>query len=124
MSPLLFAQTQSVSTLSPAQKTGFELGYIIAVTAVVLASGAIVIKIGASRGHVVLGIIGALCAAGTAAICSFVFAAVTGYIFFGCGGIPVAILFGVIIKILPTPKNQPLLTRAEIEAETRRARGF
>ncbi|HJZ91695.1 MAG TPA: hypothetical protein VKE40_12545 [Gemmataceae bacterium] len=124
MSPLLFAQAQSAPSLNPGQKTGVELFYILIVTALVLAAGAIVIKIGASRGHIVLGIIGGLCSAGAVAVSSFLFAANPLLYFLACGGLPVAIVFGMIIKFLPTPKNQPLLTRAEIEAETRRARGF
>jgi hypothetical protein len=112
MTPILFAQLKYFQQMSPAEKTGFIIGGMIGTTIAVVVCGAIVIMVGASKGHVTLGIIGALLTVPAAA-------------FLGClGGLPVAAVMCFIIKILPTPKNQPLLSRAEIEAETRRARGF
>src|SRR5262245_60150451 len=112
MSPILFAQLKYFQQLSPAEKSGWIIGGMIGSTLAVVICGGIVIMVGAPKGHVTLGIIGALLTVPAAA-------------FLGClGGLPVAAILCFIIKILPTPKNQPLLTRAEIEAETRRARGF
>src|SRR5262245_9849333 len=107
----LFAQFQQVQRLSPAEKTGFILGGMIGSTIAVVVCGAIVITAGASKGHVILGIIGALLTVPAAA-------------FGGCLiGLPVAGIFCILIKILPAPKK-PLLSATEIESEMRRARGF
>ena len=65
-----------------------------------------------ARGHVALGIIGAMLTVPVAAFG------------FGClGALPIAVVFTVLISIIPVPKK-PLLSQAEIEKEMRRARGY
>jgi len=90
---------------------GMALGAIIGITIATVVCAAIPLTVGASRGHVAMGIIGALFVVPAAA-------------FAGClGGLPVAIFFTILIKLLPTP-NRPLLSQAEIEQEVRRIRGY
>jgi hypothetical protein len=92
--------------------TSMTLGAIIGITIATVVCAAIPLTVGASRGHVVMGIIGALFVIPVAA---------SGL---GCiGGLPVAIFFSVIIKLLPAP-NRPLLSQAEVEQEVRRIRGY
>ena len=90
---------------------GFMVLSIIFTAIATVVCAAIPLTTGATRGHVAMGIIGALFVVPAAA-------------FAGClGGLPVALFFSVIIKLLPKP-NRPLLTQAEIEQEVRRIRGY
>jgi hypothetical protein len=91
--------------------TGMTLLAIFWTGVAVVVCGAIPLVTGANRGHVAMGIVGALFVVPAAA-------------FLGClGGLPVAIFFSVIIKLLPKP-NRPLLSQAEVEQEVRRIRGY
>jgi hypothetical protein len=91
--------------------TWFHLGAIAGITIAVIVSAAIPLTTGMTKGHVVLGIIGALITIPIAAL-------------FGClGGLPVACLLSVLISLIPVPKR-PLLSQAEIEKEMRRVRGY
>jgi hypothetical protein len=94
-----------------AYSTAFEMGAILGITIAVIVSCAIPLTTGIAKGHVTLGIIGALV--------TLPFAAMLGCI----GGLPLACIFTVIISAMPAPKR-PLLSQAEIEAEMRRARGY
>jgi hypothetical protein len=87
------------------------LGLIIGTAIAVVVSAAIPLTTGVAKGHVALGIVGALVVLPIAAL-------------FGCiGGLPTACMFAALITIIPAPKK-PLLSQAEIEAEMRRARGY
>jgi hypothetical protein len=91
--------------------TAWELGAVVGLTIAVVVCGAIPLTTGASRGHPIMGIIGALCTVPASA-------------FLGClGGLPVAFFFTILISLLPKP-NKPLLSQSEIEAEQRRMRGY
>ena len=94
-----------------AASTAMELGAIMGITLAVVVCTAIPLTTGVAKGHVTLGIIGALVTLPAASL-------------LGCiGGLPVACVFAAIISIIPAPKNQPLLSQAEIEKEMRRIRG-
>jgi hypothetical protein len=90
---------------------GYALLSIIGTTLAVVICAAIPLTVGASRGHVAMGIIGALFTVPVATMFCFI------------GGIPVAVFFSILIKLLPRP-NRPLLNQAEIEQEVRRIRGY
>lgn len=94
-----------------AMGSGYGMLGIIVITIVTIVCGAIPLITGANRGHIAMGIIGAL----------FVVAA--SAMFCIIGGLPVAIFFHIIIRLLPTP-NRPLLNQSEIEQEVRRIRGY
>jgi hypothetical protein len=92
--------------------TAFELGAILGITIAVVVCCAIPLTTGIAKGHVALGIIGALITLPTAAL-------------LGCiGGLPVACFFSILISVVPVSKNKPLLSQAEIEKEMERARGY
>jgi hypothetical protein len=103
----------SLAEIAPffAMSMAFELGAILGITISVVVCTAIPLTTGMARGHVSLGIIGALITLPAAS-------------FLGClGGLPVAIIFAALISIIPLPKK-PLLSQAEIEKEMARARGY
>src|SRR3954463_14054337 len=88
----LAVQLASVPVL--AMGAGYEMFAIIGLTIATVVCAAIPLTTGATRGHVAMGIIGALFTVPAAA-------------FLGCiGGLPVALFFTVIIKLLPKP-NRP-----------------
>jgi hypothetical protein len=89
----------------------FMIGGIMGIAISVVVSAAIPLTTGMTKGHVVLGIVGALITIPIAAM-------------FGClGGLPVACILAFVISIIPVPKK-PLLSQAEIEKEMRRVRGY
>ena len=91
---------------------GMSMGFIIGITIATIVCAAIPLVAGANRGHIAMGIIGALFTIPVSA---------SGL---GClGGLPVALFFTAIIKLLPAP-NRPLLSQAEMEQEVRRIRGY
>jgi len=72
---------------------------------------AIPLTTGIGKGHVTLGIVGALITLPVAAL-------------LGCfGGLPVAAGLAVLINLIPKVER-PLLSQAEIEAEMRKIRGY
>jgi uncharacterized membrane protein YgaE (UPF0421/DUF939 family) len=88
-----------------------EMGAIVSITIAVVVSCAIPLTTGIAKGHVTLGIIGALITLPVAA-------------FFQClGGLPVGLGLGLLINLIPKVER-PLLSQAEIEAETRKLRGY
>jgi hypothetical protein len=79
MDLVLFAQPNNAA---------FKAGMMVGIVFAVLICGAIPIAVGSSKGQPILGIIGALCAGGTAVL-------------LGClGGLPVAALFSFIIVLV------------------------
>ena len=91
--------------------TAFEMGAIIGITIATIVCTAIPLTTGVARGHVTLGIVGAMVTLPAAAL-------------LGCvGGLPVACVFAAIISFVPPPKR-PLLSQSEIEQEMRRMRGY
>ena len=94
-----------------AASTSLGLGAIIWIVLGV-ACAAIPLVTGVARGHIALGIIGAIFTIPLAAIG------------FGClGSLPVAIFFMILISVIPVPQK-PLLSQEEIEKEMERARGY
>lgn len=92
----LFANTNS-----QAYQAGLMIGIMIAV----LISASIPISVGAKKGQPVLGLIGGICAGGTA-------------LFFGClGGLPVAGVFAVIIMAVGSGDNKRFQQDAYEEEE-------
>ena len=90
---------------------GLELLTILGLTVGVLLCTAIPLVTGVSKGHVTLGIIGALITLPVAA-------------FLGClGGLPVACGLAVLINLIPRV-DRPLLSQSEIEQEMRKLRGY
>jgi len=80
-------------------------------TIAVIVCTALPLTTGMQKGHVGLGIIGALITLPAAAL-------------LGClGGLPVAVICSIIIQVIPS-FERPLLSQAEIEAEMRRMRGY
>jgi uncharacterized membrane protein YraQ (UPF0718 family) len=104
-----------------------EMGTILGITVAAVICSAIPLVAGMTRGHMTLGIVGALFTLPAAALIGIVGATFTfpaAAILFGCvGGLPVAGVFTAIISIVPRP-NRPLLSQSEIEQETRRMRGY
>lgn len=95
-----------------AYSMAFELGAIVGISIAVVICCGIPLTTGITRGHVALGIIGAL-----------IVLPITATL--GCiGGLPVACVFSLIISVVPVSKNKPLLSQAEIEKEMQRARGY
>lgn len=93
-----------------AMSTSLELGAIVYLTVACILCPALPLTMGFGKGHVVLGIIGALITLPCAAL-------------LGCiGGLPVACVFSLVIFLVPVP-NKPLLSQTEIEYEMRRIRG-
>lgn len=89
----------------------FEMGAIVGMTIAVVVSCAIPLTAGIAKGHVTLGIIGALITLPVAAL-------------LGClGGLPVAAGLAVLINMIPK-LERPLLSQSEIEAEMRKIRGY
>jgi hypothetical protein len=94
-----------------ASSFAFELGAIAGITFSVILCSAIPLTTGIAKGHVVLGIIGALITLPVAAL-------------LGClGGLPVGAGLGALISLIPVVER-PLLSQSEIEQETRRLRGY
>jgi hypothetical protein len=94
-----------------AASMAMEIGAIIGLTIAVIVCTALPLTTGMQKGHVGLGIIGALITLPAAAL-------------LGClGGLPVALVCSLIIQLVPK-FDRPLLSQAEIEAETRRMRGY
>jgi len=90
---------------------GFEILGLMWLTLWVVVSCAIPLTTGIAKGHVTLGIIGALITLPVAA-------------FLSCfGGIPVGAALAVLIKLIPKIER-PLLSQSEIEAEMRKIRGY
>jgi hypothetical protein len=88
-----------------------ELLGILGLTTAVIICCAIPLTSGIAKGHVVLGIIGALITLPVAA-------------FLGClGGLPVGAGLAALINIIPRIER-PLLSQSEIEQEMRRLRGY
>jgi hypothetical protein len=88
-----------------------EMGAIIGVSIAVVISAAIPLTTGIAKGHVALGIIGALITIPIAGL-------------FGCiGGLPTAAFMAVLINLIPKI-DRPLLSQSEIEAEMRKLRGY
>jgi hypothetical protein len=89
----------------------YELGAIAGITFAVILCCAIPLTTGIAKGHVVLGIIGALITLPVAAL-------------LGClGGLPVGAGLAALIQLVPTIER-PLLSQSEIEQESRRLRGY
>lgn len=89
----------------------FEMGAIVGITIAVVICCAIPLTTGIGKGHVTLGIIGALITLPVAAL-------------LGCfGGLPVAAGLAVLINLIPKAER-PLLSQSEIEAEMRKIRGY
>jgi hypothetical protein len=89
----------------------FEIGLIMGIAIAVVVCAAIPLTTGMTKGHVALGIIGALITVPVAAM-------------LGCiGGLPLALAISFVIGLIPVPKK-PLLSQAEIEREMRRVRGY
>jgi uncharacterized membrane protein len=89
----------------------YEMGAIVGITIAVIISCAIPLTTGIAKGHVTLGIIGALITLPVAA-------------FLGCiGGLPLGCGLGVLINLIPKV-DRPLLSQSEIEAEMRKLRGY
>jgi hypothetical protein len=94
-----------------ASNLAFDLGMIAGITFAVCLCCAIPLTTGIAKGHVVLGIIGALITLPVAAL-------------LGCiGGLPVAAGLAALIQLVPK-LERPLLSQSEIEQETRRLRGY
>jgi hypothetical protein len=88
-----------------------EMGAIVGLTLSVVICTAIPLTTGITKGHVTLGIIGALITLPVAA-------------FLGClGGLPVGGGLAVLIQLIPKVER-PLLSQSEIEAELRKIRGY
>src|SRR4051812_48437086 len=88
----------------------YELAGILGITIAVLVCTAIPLTTGIAKGHVTLGIIGALITLPVAG-------------FAGCiGGLPVGCLLAALIQFIPKIER-PLLSQSEIEQETRKLRG-
>ena len=89
----------------------YEMGAIVGLTLGVVICCAIPLTAGIAKGHVTLGIIGALITLPVAA-------------FLGClGGLPVAGGLAFLINMIPKI-DRPLLSQSEIEAEMRKIRGY
>jgi hypothetical protein len=88
-----------------------ETGAIVWITLAVVVCCAIPLTAGIAKGHVTLGIIGALITLPVAALLQCF------------GGLPVAAGLAVLINLIPTV-NRELLSQAEIEAEMRKIRGY
>jgi hypothetical protein len=94
-----------------ASNLAFDLGVMTGITVSVVLCSAIPLTTGIAKGHVVLGIIGALITLPVAAL-------------LGClGGLPVAAGLAALIQLVPNVER-PLLSQSEIEQETRRLRGY
>jgi len=90
---------------------GYELGAILGVTLGVVISCALPLTAGIAKGHVMLGIIGALITLPVAAFAGC------------CGGLPCGIALSVLINLIPK-LDKPLLSQSEIEQEMRKLRGY
>jgi hypothetical protein len=103
--------TASLAPVFAVGSASLGIGAVIWIVLGVLCA-AIPLVAGVARGHIALGVIGAILTIPVAAFG------------FGClGALPVAALFTVIIKLVPVPER-PLLTQAEVEKEMERARGY
>jgi hypothetical protein len=89
----------------------YDLGAMAGLTASVILCCAVPLTTGIGKGHVVLGIIGALITLPVAALLGC------------CGGLPVGCGLAALISIIPVIER-PLLSQGEIEQETRRIRGY
>ena len=88
-----------------------EMGAIVTILISVVVSCALPLTAGIAKGHLTLGIIGALITLPVAA-------------FLPCaGGLPVGAGLAVLINFIPS-MNRELLSQAEIEAEMRKIRGY
>lgn len=96
-----------------ATSTAFELGLISWTVVTVVVCAGIPLTTGIAKGHVAMGIIAALITLPIAAVPAL-----------GCvPGLIAGCVSSTIISIIPVARK-PLLSQAEIEAETRRARGY
>jgi hypothetical protein len=106
--------------------TAYELGAIVWISTAVIVCAAIPLTVGVARGHVALGIVAALLT-----IPSVLFGCFLGSLIsfpvgaaLGClAGLPASLMFSFLIKAVPKAEG-PLLNRAEIEAESRKIRGY
>lgn len=89
----------------------FEMWAIVSITIAVVVCCAIPLTTGIAKGHVTLGIIGALIVLPVAALLHCL------------GGLPVAIGLAFLIKMIPKV-DKSLLSQSEIEAEMRKIRGY
>jgi|SoiMetStandDraft_5_1073268.scaffolds.fasta_scaffold1433691_1 hypothetical protein len=90
---------------------GFEMVAILWITASAIVSAAIPLMAGIAKGHVTLGIIGALIALPAGIVLTCV------------GGIAVGGGLAFLINMIPKV-DKALLSQAEIEAEMRKIRGY
>jgi hypothetical protein len=89
---------------------GYEIMTILWIAAGVVCSCAIPLTAGVAKGHVMLGIIGALITLPVAA--------------FGCClGLPCGFVLGIVIGLIPNIER-PLLSQSEVEQEMRKLRGY
>ena len=106
--------------------TALGLWVVVGMSAAVLVCASIPLIVGVTRGHVALGLI-----AGLATIPVVVFVCFLGVLLTGVLGplvgavvcMPMVLGIGMFLKALPRP-DRPLLTQAEIEADSRRVRGY
>ena len=102
---------QPIAPVFALNDLAFEMGAIVGITIAVIICTAIPLTAGIAKGHVTLGIIGALITLPVAAL-------------LGClGGLPVAGGLAFLINMIPRIEK-PLLSQAEIEAEMRKIRGY
>lgn len=97
----------------PVASMALEVGAIAWITATVIVCAAIPLTTGMQKGHVGLGIIGAL-----------ITIPLSVWPGFGCvSGLAAAVVCSLIIQLIPK-FERPLLSQAEIESEMRKMRGY